>query len=395
MLQAARALALATLALVPLFIWPGARQPFVTPRLILLGIADAVLAVLVLLARERHARWPPAFAWSTAALVAAFAVSSAFAPHVSLEAMAIALLPLAWAWLLAGTRLDVERIAATLLAAGTVLAAWTLAQAAGFDPLHAAGWRPAVDYGPRMRMYGSLGNPNFVGAVLAALLPLAVVRSGSQRQRVLARSIAASYLAALAATGSRGAWLGAAAGLGALAWTRGRPAKRTLGVAWLLLAATGVAIAFGSVRPIADTLRGRVYIWAVAAPHALDRPVTGYGPGAVASLYPRWEADHLRRGLNEDARRYAAPQRHLHNDYLETLINLGLPGALAWASVIAAAVASGLRERGDSVHDRAGSAGIVALAVIALVDFPFARPVELFVFWTLAACTAPALTPDR
>jgi O-antigen ligase len=389
MLQAARAIALATLALVPLFVWPGGRQPFVTPRLLLLGISDTALAVLVLLARVERPRWPPALAWSTAALVAAFAASSAFSPHVSLEAIAIVLLPLAWAWLLAGTHLGIRRITGTLVVAGTLLSAWTLAQAAGFDLLRAAGWRPAVDYGPRMRMYGSLGNPNFVGAVLAALLPLALVRARRQRGRERSLVVVVLHVAALAATGSRGAWLGAAAGLAVLAWTWRRPAKHMILWAALLLAAGGLAIAFGSTRPISTTIRGRLYIWSVAAPHAVDRPLFGYGPGAVAVQYPRWEADRLRQGVDEDVRRYAAPQRHLHNDYLEALIDLGVPGTVAWVCVIAVAVAGGLRARGDSVHDIVGSgAGVAALAVVALVDFPFARPVELFVFWTLAACTA-------
>jgi O-antigen ligase len=388
MLQAARAIALATLALFPLLVWPGARQPFVTPRLLLLATVDAVLLVLLLLSGVERPRWRPPIAWSTAALVAALAVSSAFAPHVSLEAMAIALLPLLWAWLLTWSRVDVRRISDTLTGSATLVSLWTLAQFAGVDPLHALGWRPAIDYGPRMRMYASLGNPNFVGAVLAALLPLAIVAASRRRRRALAMCMLIVQAAALGATGSRGAWLGATAGLGALAASWRPPSRRVLTVAAVLVAAAGLAVVIGPTRPVATTLRGRFYIWSVAAPHAADHLLVGYGRGAVASQYPRWEADRLRQGLDEDVRRYAAPQRHLHNDYLEALIDLGAPGALAWLCVIVSAAAASLRAPGHSVQDIAGAgAGIVALAVVALVDFPFARPVESFVFWTLVACT--------
>jgi O-antigen ligase len=389
MLQTARALALATLAVFPLFVWPGAQQPFVTPRLVLLGTVDAVLVVLLLLAGVERPRWRPALAWATAAFVAALAASSAFAPHVRLQAMAIALLPIAWAWLLTWTGLGARRVIDMLVASGTLLSMWALAQFAGFDPLQAAGWHPAVVYGPRMRMYAALGNPNFVGAVLAALLPLAVVVAGRQRQRVVSVLIVVLPVAALAATGSRGAWLGAAAGLGTLALAWRQPSRRVLVLAALLVGAAGVTVVQGSVRALETTVRGRLYIWSVAAPHTGDHPLFGYGPGAVAAQYPRWEAERLRRKLDEDARRYAAPQQHLHNDYLEALIDLGVPGAVAWLCVLTAAGAGSLRAGADSVHDIGGTSGaIAALAVVALVDFPFARPVELFVFWTLAACTA-------
>jgi O-antigen ligase len=387
MLQAARAVALATLALFPLLVWPGARQPFVTPRLLLLAASNAVLAVLLLLGRIERPRWPTPLAWSTAALVAAFAASSALAPHVSLQAMATALLPLAWAWLLTWTGLEIRRISNTLIVVGMLLSAWTLAQFAGLDPLRAIGWQPAIDYGPRMRMYASIGNPNFVGAVLAALLPLAVAIA-SRGPRSLGIAIVVAFAAALAATGSRGAWLGSAAGVAALALARRPFPRRVLVPAALLLAAVGLALALRPTRPLGETLRGRLYIWSVAAPHAADHPLVGFGPGSVAVRYPRWQADHLRQGLNDDVRRYAAAQRHLHNDYLEALIDLGIPGAAAWLSVIVTAAVAGLRAQGNSVQDIGGAgAGIVALAAVALVDFPFARPVELFVFWTLAVCT--------
>jgi putative inorganic carbon (hco3(-)) transporter len=386
--RVARGVALVTVGLVPLAVWPGVGEPFVVPRLVLVGVAAAVIAGLLGVARVPAPRVPVALGWAVTAWVAAVAVSAAFAPTVTTRGLLVPLVGVAWgaglAWA-APSSLWVVRAAA---GAAAVVALVALAQAAGVDPFALAGWAPADAYGPRMRVYATLGNPNFAGAYFAAKLPLAlvVVRAAPGVVRPLAWAGVAVIGSALGATGSRGAWLGAAVGLGVMAVLRARRDHVLALASVAVVVGAGVFVLLAPARPAFETVRGRLYIWSVAAPHALAHPLTGWGPGSFVVFYPDWETERLRAGAGEDARRFAAAQRHAHNDYLEMLVTLGPLGLAAWLAVIVAAL-RGLRGRAATGEDIcvAAGAGVCALLAVALVDFPFQRPVETFVFWTLLA----------
>jgi O-antigen ligase len=238
-----------------------------------------------------------------------------------------------------------------------------------------------------MRVYASLGNPNYVGAFLAAVLPLAFAAALDPPRRRSDLLCLALVVLGIAATGSRGAWLGACAGS---AWlVLAGPAadrRRALGVAVAVIA-VGAAVALGPARGLAETTRGRVYIWTVAAPHLLDHPLTGRGLGSFEVAYPAWEAERIERGVDRDVRAYATAQRHAHNDYVERLSDLGVPGLVAWMALAASVLLAprpGGRAASDSRLAAAAAAGIAALAAVSLVDFPMQRPVERFTWWTLA-----------
>ena len=81
-------------------------------------------------------------------------------------------------------------------------------------------------------------------------------------------------------------------------------------------------------------------------------------------------------GIDGNVRRYAAAQRHAHNDYVELLSDLGVPALIVWLLLTAAVVATGMG--GGPVAGSAAAAGVIALSTIALVDFPLQRPVEVF-----------------
>jgi hypothetical protein len=48
--------------------------------------------------------------------------------------------------------------------------------------VRALGWQPEIFASPRMRIYGTLGNPDFVAAWLCATLPLWTGRAGKDRR---------------------------------------------------------------------------------------------------------------------------------------------------------------------------------------------------------------------
>ncbi len=162
-------------------------------------------------------------------------------------------------------------------------------------------------------------------------------------------------------------------------------------LATVLVAAVVIGVGGGGTRPIDETAGGRQYILAVAAPHLFERPFAGFGPGSFGLLYPGWEVEHWTSvGIDANVRRYAAAQRHAHNDYVEMLSDVGLPALVFWLSLTAALVAKGLR---GAAAASAAAAGIVALSTVALVDFPLQRPAETFTWWTLAVLAVLASDP--
>lgn len=289
--------------------------------------------------------------------------------------------------------------------AGTGLALVAGLQALGVDPFRWLGW--AGDHpGERMRIYGTLGNPDFVAAYLGASLCVTVGEAVSaERLRARGGWIAAAglQLCALAAARSWGSLLALGAAALSLLWSRRPTPKavpaRGLGLRWGLVlgavAAGGLLLLSVSGRSPGTALAGRRYLWGVAAPHVLDAPVFGQGPGSFEVLWPLWEAEYwAAREDSADKERFAAPQDHVHLDYLEWLLELGLVGAAPRLLLLLWAVRAA--RHSPDVRGRAVLAALVALAARALVDFPLARPAELCLFGVLlAAGAAPQVSPPE
>jgi O-antigen ligase len=275
--------------------------------------------------------------------------------------------------------------------AGTVLALVAALQAVGVDPFHWVGWASSHP-GERMRVYGTLGNPNFVAAYLGASLCLTLGESVSAAGAVQRRAWAVAAVlqfGALAATRSWGSLLALGAAALSLAWTRTpkRPGARRWGASLLAVLAVALLLLAVRERSLSTVLAGRLYLWEVAARHVVDAPVFGHGPGSFVTLWPSWEAEHWARGASAEQQRFAAVQDHAHLDYLEWLLELGLVGTVPRLLLLLAALWAG--RRAVDTRDRALIAALAALAARALTDFPLARPAELCLF---AVLTALALT---
>jgi putative inorganic carbon (HCO3(-)) transporter len=272
--------------------------------------------------------------------------------------------------------------------AGTVLALVAVLQAVGVDPFHWVGWASSHP-GERMRVYGTLGNPNFVAAYLGASLCLtlgeAVSASGAVQRRAWAVAVVLQF-GALAATRSWGSLLALGAAALSLGWTRTpKPGPGARGWGASLLAALAVAMLLLAVRErsLSTVLAGRLYLWEVAARHVAEAPVFGHGPGSFVTLWPSWEAEHWERGASAEQQRFVAVQDHAHFDYLEWLLELGLVGTVPRLLLLLAALWAG--RRAVEARDRAVIAALAALAARALTDFPLARPAELCLFVVLIA----------
>lgn len=408
----ARWLTLALLASLPLIVWPGLPQPFSIPKLQAILITAALLVPVTWFARMttlvrdtsdldplRRRQWRStrlAVLWIVSWMVSAFAGGLTHGP-----AIGFAFTTAMFAMMAVQADPDPAQMATAMVTGATALAVIALAQAFGADPFALFGWAPPIEHGSsRLRVYGTLGNPDFVAALLTATTPLTVsllVRT-RERERVIWMAAAAAalllQLAAIIATGSRAGALGLLAA--AMTWAAMAEGYRRARIA---IAATGAAIALVAIiastaRPLGQTIAGRAYIVSIAAPHALDAPIVGYGPGSFEVLYDEWEHES-RLGLTSQTGRsgrvvrpaFAGPQQHAHNDFLEALIERGLLGLVTILVIFATSLRNAWRlTRRTRTHDASvilgAAAMLTALAAMACVDFPLARPTELTWFWS-------------
>ena len=157
----------------------------------------------------------------------------------------------------------------------------------------------------------------------------------------------------------------------------------------------GMAIVVSPARPIDTTAAGRLYLWRIVSPHVREAPLVGQGPGAVTLRFPEWQRRAAREGVRD--RRFAGLTDHVHNDYLEALVERGAsrPGVAAGAT----RGPGGAGRRGCRDRCRRCTAGAIAAvaagAACALVDFPLARPTELAWWWVAIALALQATPPTR
>lgn len=375
-----------TVAALPLVVWPGLERPFSQPKLVWL-VASAI--VLACLPARRDTAALPTIAWvAPLAWIGVFLLAGATADLPDLDALILGVAAPMFALGLVRTGTPPSWLVGAQVVGATGCALVALSQWAGLDPFAVAGWHAPIDGASvRMRVYGTLGNPNFVGVLMATSLPLTlatIAGSAHLHRWPLAVAALAPQALALMATGSRGAVLGLSAAVAvyaSLRWSRGF----AVGLVAVAVFA-GAAIGISPARPIDTTAAGRVHLWRIVAPHATDAPMTGLGPGAVELRFPAWQRTAARGGVRDP--RFAGLTDHVHNDYLEALVERGVPGLLTLLLPIAAVGAGAVRVGRQASPVLAGTAAATAAgAACALVDFPLARPAEL-AWWWLAVVLA-------
>jgi hypothetical protein len=242
------------------------------------------------------------------------------------------------------------------------------------------------------RASGTFGIPNSMAAFLVLLLPavLAVAwsRSATVTARVWAGAVSALYAVGLVLTVSRGPWL--ALGMALAAWplgTAGRSWLRRLG--WAVgagLAALAVGallyVTLPGVRERFDQLaqnggeKTRPILWSAAASLWREAPVLGTGAGSYNVLFERHRPERF----------WDEPQ-WAHNDYLNTLSDYGLLGAVLGLGGVAGIAGRAVwRRRGRGGAPMAGvGVGLAAFALALSVDFHLKLPaLAMLVAWVAA-----------
>ena len=225
-----------------------------------------------------------------------------------------------------------------------------------------------------LRVPGTLGHSNYLGNFLLYTAPLSagLALASRGRARRIALAGAALSVAAIAFSGTRGAWLGAI--VGALTFslletrlvnrsrfqTNGRLMIRaTAAVAIILFAVATIALSPAS-RSILTRARsfvaegftgaGRTLLWRDSLRMAPRYAVTGCGPEGFGKAFLTFKSKELARYAPE------INNESSHNSYIDAAVSFGLPGATLYIAMIASAFALLLkarrpRRRGGAFHN--------------------------------------------
>ncbi|HEY7375301.1 MAG TPA: tetratricopeptide repeat protein [Polyangia bacterium] len=266
------------------------------------------------------------------------------------------------------------RATASLLGGGAAL--WTLAQ--------------AVTGAGGFALHGGQGNPNWLGLLLAATLPLSLsallgAPRGARAEKLLALLVLPQIPALLLAQ-SRTAWVAlAVAGVATLADPRA-PLRRHAGLALAAALGGGAALLVAHGGAL-HALGGRIWIWRIAAHAAAAALPWGGGLGAFPGRFLDLQGDALAALPAAEAAHRFVNATSAHDDWLEIATETGLPGLFLFAAAIGAGVVA-CRRAGA----RAEAATLIAFAVTALADSPLRQPAVL-VPVALALASAPRTLP--
>jgi O-antigen ligase/Tfp pilus assembly protein PilF len=277
-----------------------------------------------------------------------------------------------------------RRALALSVLAGGIMALLGILQGMGLD--RALHWTSRFDG----RVFSTMGNPNYLGGHLAAVLPPAFLLALSARggRRALWGGIAALLFAALLLSRVRGAFLATAASftllglLFAAPWGRplARPNRGLLlsGYAVALLAGLLTVASLGGFSIFSlrgETARQRLDTWQAAWLMVKDRPLLGWGVEQLKVLYPAYQ--HRPFKPEGYARHPYTYTEHVHNEFLRIHLEGGLAGLALFLALLflhARALARRLSDPSLGDADRAlliGSAGgVAAVLVQSLSNFP-------------------------
>lgn len=278
---------------------------------------------------------------------------------------------------------NLQRLLLAIGAAVVVVALLTIAQfLSAWDLFTIFGQHSGVS--GRMRMYATIGNPAFVGALLGTSLPAVVACGFVFRGRWLLSAISAAVaVGAIVLTGSRTGLFAAAVSVVIMAaLLLKRPLRAVLCAAFAVAFTAGIVLSPWNPREITEAARGRLLIWEVAMEGQGARHFLGDGPGTFAYLYPAKLGRFLSSPDRTDLIRYAGHERHAENDFVEVYHDSGFVGLLALVTVFGTWLYTARRiwrsDRSDPAI-AASIAGVVSTLSAAMFDFPLHRPET----WTL------------
>jgi tetratricopeptide (TPR) repeat protein len=227
-----------------------------------------------------------------------------------------------------------------------------------------------------MALHGGHGNPDWAGLAMAAAAPLLIegYRVAAHRlERRLYATAAILSLPALFLSGSRTALI--ALLLVALVFTPGR--RR-----WLLAAPAALALSYLAIgTELGAAWHGRLWLWRSSAHAAAAALPIGHGQGDFGFAYLDAQGPLLAQlSLDEAALRFVNATT-AHNDWLQALVEGGLPQLLLLATTLLLATA-GLWSRW-----RGGATCVAVVGICSLGDAALMQPAVVTLLCLVLAST--------
>jgi O-antigen ligase len=199
---------------------------------------------------------------------------------------------------------------------------------------------------------------------------------------VAALTIAAALLLTHSRAGAMSSLVGIIAFLGAVS------AAPSLRARWHKIFGLILILAFGAMLMISDNImierlaqssletEGRTRIFELTLDAIHDWPVFGTGLGTFRHVFPLYRTEDL-----------PLPVGQAHNDYLEAIVELGLPTAVAlflsMASIFWICLQGLWRRRRDAVFPCIGVGATTLVAIHSLFDFSLQMPGITATYWLL------------
>jgi O-antigen ligase len=251
--------------------------------------------------------------------------------------------------------------------------------------LRSVRWSPDAIYGP-------YANHNHYAGFLEMLIPLAAVAALLERdsKRVLLLFFTVIMMLSVAFSRSRGGMVALAGELVFVCLVIYRLETNRKGVFTLVAIFTCVVVCVfllgtGPVlhrisEPV-DNYRAAMFRDAFVM--ATKKPILGFGLGTFSHVYPPFRSFYTSLFVN-----------HVHNDYLELLVETGIVGLSFFGWLLVTVFRNGFRKI-KTRSDREGGwltlaalTGIVGLLIHSLVDFNLHIPANAAVFFVLCSAVA-------
>ncbi len=397
--------------LLPLAYSPYTYDQFVLPKLLLGRFLVAVLLVLYL-ARAAAARTlvvkrtpldiPLLLFVASAALSTVFAENqnvAMFGTYTRYDGLLTLVTFAVLYWLSVQSladRDDARALIRVLLASAYVVAVVAILQSV----------HNSIEYGTFAPAFGSLGNPNVLGAFLALAIAVTtgeLMLVESATSRILLANVLAVTGLALALSLSRSSWLATAAAIALLAVARPR---RLRVLAWLVpivavvlvgLAAGYAAAGKGQLESTlvarirtgldpAQIERSRAGIWGDSVRLIASRPVVGYGPDNVGLVFPRFQTGDWGFTYSPATGHIRQPIDKAHAELLQVAATQGVIGVAAYVFIQLAFLRALWRRRRSDLAVVAG-AGWIAYQVVLQLNFTALAAAQPFWIFAAAAIT--------
>src|SRR5438552_14755329 len=251
-----------------------------------------------------------------------------------------------------------------------------------------------------------MAHPDFLGILLAMLLPIAfakLIGRHSGMTRLLAANLVVVLSLGLVATFTRSAWIGAVLGVAVVLALHGGRLRvlPVIGFVALLAVAFGALAWFVNARPttvpggvanvysrivsIGDFSSGsiaeRLAVWSDTPRVIAARPILGWGPSNFGSVYPQFQSANRNAILFDDP----------HEEALGIAAKQGVVGLFAYLWILAAFVRAFWKGR-----HQAGAVALFGGWVVYHVSMPgdFSYIPTAAPFWLFAAAALGTRPPD-